>query len=397
MTSDGTLTYTYDDEGRIISVDNGGTGTYVYEADGLRVHRVGAAEGPEDYVYNLSDQMVATILANGTSQRREIYGGTLHVATYTSQTTFFDYTDWQGSERVRSNVSGVSFETCTNLPYGDDQSCLGSSDPSQKHFTGKLRDTETGLDYSNARYYSSNSGRWMLPDWSAVPEAVPYADPSNPQTLNLYTYVGNNPINGIDADGHAQTTDNQGHPCGNYGVVPKATSAFFNNPAHVSCGPSAGAEAQQKSGWDITKGIAAAFKNSFYLKVESGVGLEVHGTGLLGKAQFGVKSVQEMNGKFNNIGTVKKIDEASLKIKLGSVSIGPSITQEQTIQTGNGPRNYDAPSEVHGNVLYEAGERGKGSNSDVGIGIGGYVGIGGGLEVGFDAKELTQEIEGAIR
>lgn len=42
----------------------------------------------------------------------------------------------------------------------------------------------------------------MTPDWSGAPAAVPYADYGNPQSLNLYAYVGNNPVNGVDADGH---------------------------------------------------------------------------------------------------------------------------------------------------------------------------------------------------
>jgi len=31
-------------------------------------------------------------------------------------------------------------------------------------YTGKERDTESGLDYFGARYYGSNMGRWMSPD-----------------------------------------------------------------------------------------------------------------------------------------------------------------------------------------------------------------------------------------
>jgi hypothetical protein len=42
----------------------------------------------------------------------------------------------------------------------------------------------------------------MIPDWSARPVAVPYAVLGNPQTLNLYSYVGNNPVSHADADGH---------------------------------------------------------------------------------------------------------------------------------------------------------------------------------------------------
>jgi len=46
------------------------------------------------------------------------------------------------------------------------------------------------------------SGRWLSPDYSDDPEAVPNADLSNPQSLNLYAYVQNNPLGTTDSDGH---------------------------------------------------------------------------------------------------------------------------------------------------------------------------------------------------
>jgi hypothetical protein len=48
-------------------------------------------------------------------------------------------------------------------------------------------------------------GRFMSPDWSAKEDPVPYAKLADPQTLNLYTYVGNNPLTAIDADGHGMS------------------------------------------------------------------------------------------------------------------------------------------------------------------------------------------------
>jgi len=45
-------------------------------------------------------------------------------------------------------------------------------------------------------------GRFLSPDWSAKEEPVPYAKLDNPQTLNLYSYMRNNPLAGVDADGH---------------------------------------------------------------------------------------------------------------------------------------------------------------------------------------------------
>jgi RHS repeat-associated protein len=69
-------------------------------------------------------------------------------------------------------------------------------------FTGKERDSESGLDNFGARYFTSSLGRFMTPDWAARPTTVPYAVFGDPQTLNLYTYIENEPINRADADGH---------------------------------------------------------------------------------------------------------------------------------------------------------------------------------------------------
>jgi RHS repeat-associated protein len=77
---------------------------------------------------------------------------------------------------------------------------------------------ETGNDDFGARYYSSNFGRWLSPDWSSIPEPVPYANPANPQTLNLYAMVQDNPESFADLDGHdsgqnGNTNDNQQQGC----------------------------------------------------------------------------------------------------------------------------------------------------------------------------------------
>jgi RHS repeat-associated protein len=69
-------------------------------------------------------------------------------------------------------------------------------------FTGKERDSETGLDYFGARYFSAAQGRFTSPDWSEKPEPIPYADLKDPQTLNLYSYIHNNPLSKADPDGH---------------------------------------------------------------------------------------------------------------------------------------------------------------------------------------------------
>ncbi len=74
---------------------------------------------------------------------------------------------------------------------------------SRSRCTGKERDAESGNDYFGARYYGSSMGRFMSPDWDESPVTIPYANLSNPQTLNLYAYLSNNPLNRTDPTGHA--------------------------------------------------------------------------------------------------------------------------------------------------------------------------------------------------
>ena len=88
-------------------------------------------------------------------------------------------------------------------PYGGERVVTDSCDQSFK-FTGKERDPETGNDYFGARFYSSSFGRFLSPDWSATVEPVPYAKLGNPQSLNLYLYVRDNPESVFDPDGHLQ-------------------------------------------------------------------------------------------------------------------------------------------------------------------------------------------------
>jgi RHS repeat-associated protein len=66
-------------------------------------------------------------------------------------------------------------------------------------FTGKERDAETGLDYFTARYLSAPQGRFMSPD----PLFIEQKRLADPQRLNLYAYVRNNPLRFSDPTGMA--------------------------------------------------------------------------------------------------------------------------------------------------------------------------------------------------
>jgi RHS repeat-associated protein len=73
--------------------------------------------------------------------------------------------------------------------------------------TGKEHDYESGLDNFDARYYSSSLGHFTSPDWSDSPDPAPYATFTNPQTLDLYSYVKNNPLRDADPTGHSGDDD----------------------------------------------------------------------------------------------------------------------------------------------------------------------------------------------
>jgi RHS repeat-associated protein len=120
--------------------------------------------------------------------------------------------DQIGSARMLTSAGGWPVSSDTFYPFGQEQS--GTSDPNHYKFTGKERDAESGLDYFGARYYGSTMGRFMSPDWADKPEAVPYSSLSNPQSLNLYAYVNNNPLSKIDPDGHLLSLAQYQHPGG---------------------------------------------------------------------------------------------------------------------------------------------------------------------------------------
>jgi len=217
VTNDGTHSYTFDAENRVICVGGVSNAScissaptvYYYNASGDRIRKT-AGGVTVDYLYDLGGHVVTEVSSTGTWNRGEVFAGNHHLATYVNSTTIFIHADWLGTERVRANLAGSSVESCTNQPFGDNQVCAGT-EVSPLHFTGKQRDSESGLDDFGGRYYGSSMGRFLTADWSASATAVPYGAFDNPQTLNLYAYVGNRPTSVADPDGHEWVAP---HPMG---------------------------------------------------------------------------------------------------------------------------------------------------------------------------------------
>jgi RHS repeat-associated protein len=79
----------------------------------------------------------------------------------------------------------------------------GKHTATSNQFTDYEGDSETGLDYAHARYYQPRFGRFMTVD-------PLFGDIGDPQSLNLYSYVRNNPINFIDPTGQECVTGADG-------------------------------------------------------------------------------------------------------------------------------------------------------------------------------------------
>jgi len=216
----GINTYLYDAEGRLCAVHgvNGMTG-YQYDAEGDRVGKgtitsmscdvtANGYQPTSDYVLDQSGGQVTELAVNESGntavwQHTNVKADGVLIATYDTTGLHYYFNDPLGTRRAQTDQSGVLEQTCLSLPFGDQLNCtMSTSAPTEQHFTGKERDAESGLDYFGARYYNSNFGRWMSPDWSIKQEPVPYAKLDDPQSLNLYSYVSNNPLSGIDLDGH---------------------------------------------------------------------------------------------------------------------------------------------------------------------------------------------------
>lgn len=90
----------------------------------------------------------------------------------------------------------------TFTPFGQEVSPEITSNHYQFNSKERGEASEGTLDYFGARYYSSTPGRWMTSDWSDAPSEIPYAKLTDSQSLNLYSYVTDDPLSHTDLDGH---------------------------------------------------------------------------------------------------------------------------------------------------------------------------------------------------
>jgi RHS repeat-associated protein len=226
-----TSTYVYDAEDRINNI-NSGADTYVYGANGDRV-RKNVSGGWTEYTY-FGGQPIAEKNSSGT-WTDYIFAGGQRIAMAASNdqsnpsaTTNYYTSDQIGSARLITNGAGGVLSTYIFYPFGQ------GVQPDENHylFSGKERDSESGLDNFGARYLTSTMGRFMSPDSFGGH----YTDP---QTLNLYAYVKNNPLRFTDPTGHdlqevcAQTKNNKA-TCGGSGKEKHVGTTDDKGKFHVT-------------------------------------------------------------------------------------------------------------------------------------------------------------------
>lgn len=132
----------------------------------------------KSYTY-LGNSQLSTITPNGS-------GG---------ETTEYNHPDRLGTKTVTNQATGTSYEQ-TTLPFGTALNAETTKAES-KRFTSYERSARTGLDYAVNRTYDSKQGRFTQVD----PIGMSASSLGSPQSLNLYTYCGNDPINHTDASG----------------------------------------------------------------------------------------------------------------------------------------------------------------------------------------------------
>ena len=175
--------------------------TYTYNADGLRMSKAITGGATSDFAWDLSGAL-PLLLSDGTSDY--IYGpGGLPLELVTGSTVLWYHHDQLGSTRALTNSAGASVATYTYDPYGNLTTCTGAtvtvagsnlctaSTGIVNPFTyaGQYRDDESGYYYLRARYYDSATGQFLS------------VDPLVAQTESPYGYVGDSPLNGVDATG----------------------------------------------------------------------------------------------------------------------------------------------------------------------------------------------------
>jgi RHS repeat-associated protein len=169
----------------MVKTVDGGLVEYRYDASGKRIKKIA---GSTTYFV-----MGAGEYQSGSWTKLYVNIAEKKMVEYSNNKTYFYAHDHLGSPAVITDNTGAVVATYRHYPFGEQWITTGTK--SDRHrFTGKELDTETGLNYHGARYLSTSYGRWTSVD-------PVLGNISNPQRLNRFRYVLNDPVNFVDPDG----------------------------------------------------------------------------------------------------------------------------------------------------------------------------------------------------
>jgi RHS repeat-associated protein len=113
-----------------------------------------------------------------------------------SSSLYFYHGDHLGSTSVVTDSTGTQVQALTYYPFGQTRTNVPGTPINVAHkYTGKELDNATGLYWYEWRSYDPVLARFLVPD-TIVPS------PQDPQGLNRYSYVTNNPLRYTDPTGH---------------------------------------------------------------------------------------------------------------------------------------------------------------------------------------------------
>jgi RHS repeat-associated protein len=148
-------------------------------------------KGSTAYIYSGSKVIAeyASGAAPNAPSKEYVYSGGALLATVAGTNITYHYPDHL-SNRMETNATGTVTRAFGHLPFGETWYETGT--PDKWKFTGYERDTaESGLDYGVNRLYSVSYGKFQTPDLlNGVTD--------DPQSLNKYSYVANDPLNWTD-------------------------------------------------------------------------------------------------------------------------------------------------------------------------------------------------------
>ena len=123
---------------------------------------------------------------------------TVHMGS-TGEVWYLYGSDIRGSITTLTDENGDIAAAYDYEEFGETEALAGADVDNEVGYTGQIRDRESGLYYYNARYYDPAYGRFLTQDTCR-------GEQTDPQTLHLYAYCANDPVNHTDPSGHSEKT-----------------------------------------------------------------------------------------------------------------------------------------------------------------------------------------------